>query len=186
MRCHERGLALVTVLFLLALLLVLALMFSEKVLRATRSTSLAGARDQALQAAGAGIEWARHRLAATYATSSGWANYLVGAPAGERYPDNPAFSTVVGGVAVDIYLRDNPDGDADPRRDNDLKLLVLARARPAHGSAVLVESLCGFAADTGAGDYRQCGGDARRSGQSAVDGSAEPWSAPVTAFHLRE
>ncbi|NJC87001.1 MAG: hypothetical protein FIB02_00470 [Desulfuromonas sp.] len=185
MRCRERGMALVTVLFLLALLLVLALMLSEKVIRATRGVALAGARDQALQAAGAGIEWARHRLAATYPASSGWANYLAGAPVGERYPDTPAFSTVVGGVAVDIYLRDNPDGDADPRRDNDLKLLVLARARPANGPDVLVESLCGFDAGTPTG-YRQGGSDAWRSGQAPVDGLAEPWSAPVTTFHLRE
>jgi len=185
MRCRERGMALVTVLFLLALLLVLALMLSDKVFRATRSVTLAGARDQALQAAGAGIEWARHRLATTYPASSGWASYLAGAPDGERYPDTPVFSTVVGRVPVDIFLRDNPDGDADPRHDNDLKLLVLARARPINGADVLVESLCGFDADAAAG-YRQGGGDARRSGQSTVDGLAEPWSAPVATFHLRE
>lgn len=185
MHCRERGMALVTVLFLLALLLVLALMLSEKVLRATRSATMAGAHDQALQAAGAGIEWARHRLATTYPTSSGWTSYLAGAPGGESYPQTPAFSTVVGSVAVDIYLRDNPDGDANPRRDNDLKLLVLACARPVNGPAVLVESLCGFDADTVAG-YRQGGGDARRSGQAASDGLAEPWSAPVATFLLRE
>ncbi|MCM2265599.1 MAG: hypothetical protein NDI73_10465 [Desulfuromonadales bacterium] len=185
MRCRECGMALVTILFLLASLLVLALMLSEKIIRATRSATLAGARDQARQAAGAGIEWTRHRLATTYSTSSGWANYLAGAPDGERYPDTPAFSTVIGSIPVDIFLRDNPDGDADPRRDNDLKLLILACARPIDGSAVLVESLCGFDPDAAAG-YRQGGSDARRSGQSTADGLAEPWSAPVATFHLRE
>lgn len=185
MHCRERGMALVTVLFLLALLLVLALMLSDKVIRSTRSTARAGARDQALQAAGAGIEWARHRLATTYLTSSGWAAYLAGAPAGERYPEAPAFTTVIGPVTVDIFLRDNPDGDSDPRRDNDLKLLILARARPATGPDVLVEGLCGFDVHTAA-DYRQGGGDARRSGQATTDGPAEPWSAPVATFHLRD
>lgn len=185
MRCRERGMALVTVIFLVAVLLVLALMLSEKVIRATRGTALAGARDQALQAAGAGIEWARHRLATTYSTSSGWATYLAGSPGGDRYPEPPAFTTMVGPVAVDIFLRDNPDGDADPRRDNDLKLLVLARARPVNGPEVLVESLCGFDADTAAG-YHQGGSDARRSGQTGADGLADPWSAPVASFHLRE
>lgn len=177
--------ALVTVLFLLALLLVLALMLSDKVIRSTRSTARAGARDQALQAAGAGVEWARHRLAATYLASSGWTAYLAGAPGGERYPETPAFTTMIGPVAVDIFLRDNPDGDGDPRRDNDLKLLVLAHARPTNGADVLVESLCGFEMPSAAG-YRQGGGDARRSGQAAADGPDEPWSAPVAAFQLRD
>jgi hypothetical protein len=184
MPCRERGLALVTVLFLLALLMVLALMFSEKVIRATRGEALAGARDQALQAAGAGIEWARHLLAANYRTSSGWTTYLAGAPDGERYPATPALSTAIGPVGVDIFLRDNPDGDADPRHDNDLKLFVLARARAGDGPEVLIESLC--ALDAAGGGYRQNGEDARRSGQSTADGPAEPWAAPVTSFHLRD
>lgn len=185
MRCREAGMALVTVLLLLALLLVMALMVGDKTLRAIRGETLAGNRDQALQAAGAGIEWSRHRLATTYATSAGWSTYLAGAPDGGRYPDTPAFSTMVGSLPVDIFLRDNPDGDADPRHDNDLKLLVLARARPAGGAETLVESLCGFAAEGGSA-YRQGGGDAHRSGQTDAAGTAEPWSAPVDIFHLHD
>jgi hypothetical protein len=184
MPCHERGLALVTVLFLLALLMVVALMFSDKVIRATRGETLAGARDQGLQAAGAGIEWARHLLAANYRTSSGWTAYLAGAPDGERYPATPVLSTAIGTVPVEIFLRDNPDGDADPRHDNDLKLFVLARARAGEGPEVLVESLCVLDA-AGAG-YRQGGEDARRSGQALAEGPAEPWAAPATTFHLRD
>jgi hypothetical protein len=184
MPCRERGLALITVLFLLALLMVLALMFGEKVIRATRGEALAGARDQALQAAGAGIEWARHLLAANYRSSSGWTTYLAGAPDGERYPATPVMSTAIGPVAVDIFLRDNPDGDADPRHDNDLKLFVLARARAGDGPEVLVESLC--ALDPAATGYRQGGEDVRRSGLAPVDGPAEPWAAPMTTFQLRD
>ena len=152
----------VTVVFFLAILLVLALMLSDKVLRATRTAALAGSRDQALQAAAAGIEWARHRLAASYQTSSGWASYLAEAASGTRYPERPIFTTSIGQVTVDIYLRDNPDGDGDPRRDNDLQVFALARARAASGAEVLVESLCGFAPEAA---YRQAGEDARRSGQ---------------------
>ena len=185
MRCPDRGIALITVLLLLAMLLVMALMLGEKVLRATRGETLSGARDQGVQAAGAGIEWARHRLAATYPASSGWATYLAAAPGGERYPAMPAMSTSVGGVPVDIFLRDNPESDADPRHDNDLKVMVLALARPAGGAEVLVESLCGFTVEPAAG-YRQAGGDAQRSGQSDAPGVAEPWAAPVATFHLHE
>lgn len=185
MPCRERGLALVSVLQLLALLLVIGLMLGEKVLRATRGEILAGVREQALQAAGTGIESARHRLATTYAASSGWALHLAGNPDGERYPESPVFTLTVGDVPVDIFLRDNPDGDADPRRDSDLKLMVLARARPRGGAAVMVETLCGFDAATAAG-YRQSGGDAGRSGGADADGVAAPWSAPVDTFHLHD
>lgn len=184
MPCRERGLALVTVLLLLALLLVMALVLSDKAINAIRDTARAGAREQGLQAAGAGIEWARRQLTMTYRSSGGWAAYLAAAPGGERYPLNPAFGTEVGGVAVDIYLRDNPDGDDDPRRDNDLRLMVLARARPAVGAEIMVESLCGF--DTGGAAYRQSGQDSRHSGQAATAGPAEPWTAPVSSFHLRD
>ena len=184
MPCRDRGLALVTVIMLLALLLVIALVLCDKLINATRATARAGARDQALQAAASGIEWARHQLTATYRGSNGWATYLAGAPDGERYAATPAFATDIGAVAVDIFLRDNPDGDGDPHRDNDLKLLVLARARPAHGAEVMVESLCGFETDGAA--YRQAGQDSRRSGQAATTGPAEPWSAPVSTFQLSD
>jgi len=167
MRCRERGLALVTVLFFLAILLVLALVLSDKVLRATRSTARAATRDQALQAAAAGIEWA----------------LLAGAAEGTRYPERPVFTTSVGQVTVDIFLRDNPDGDGDPRRDNDLKIFVLARAHTADGGDVLVESLCGFAPQS---SYRQAGEDSRRSGQAMFDGPAEPWAVPLTTYQLHD
>ena len=184
MPCRERGVALVTVILLLALLMVLGMMLGEKVIRATRSAAQAGARDQALQAAGAGIETARHLLAANYRDSSGWAACLAAAPDGERYPAVPVWTLTVGRARVELFLRDNPDGDGDPRRDNDLKLFVLARARVDEQAAVLVESLCALDPESIA--YRQGGGDARRSGQAAGDGPVEPWTAPVTAFHLKE
>lgn len=184
MHCRESGLALVTVLFLLALLMVMALILSDKVLRATRDAALSAARDQGLQAAGAGIEWARHQLATTYRSSSGWATYLAAAPAGESYPGEPAFSFDVGRVPVDIYLRDNPDGDGDPRRDNDLRIFVLARARPANGPEILVESLCGFDAESAV--YRQDGADSRRSGQTAAAGLADPRGDRAATFRLTD
>jgi hypothetical protein len=182
MRCREEGLALVTVLLLLAVLLVVALVYSDKLSRASRDTVRAGAGEQALQAAVAGIEWARQQLAVTYRTSSGWASYLALAADGERYPETPAFTTSIGRITVDIFLRDNPDGDGDPHRDNDLRLFVLARAHPVNGPDILVESLCGF--ETDAGRYLQAGQNSRRSGEAMTDGLAEPWAAPQVNFNL--
>ena len=184
MLCRERGLALVTVVVLLALLMVLALTLSDKLLRATRDAALSAAREQGLQAAGAGIEWARQRLAMTYRSSAGWATYLAAATAGESYPGEAAFSIGVGRVMVDIYLRDNPDGDGDPRQDNDLMLFVLARARQANSPDVLVEGLCGLDPDGAA--HWQAGGDARRSGAVTAAGPADILSAPVQAFDLHD
>lgn len=177
MACRERGIALLTVLFLLALLMILAMTLAEKTLRATRGSALAGAREQALQAAAGGAEWARHRLASTYRASNGWATYLAGAPDGERYPTRPAFQTSIGGMAVDIFLRDNPDGDGDPRRDNDLHLFVLVCARPPVGADVRVEVLCGV--DPGRWQESRAG--------TAADGPTDPLSAPLLGtFRLRD
>ena len=177
MRCRERGLALVTVLLLLAMLLIIALVLSDKVINATRGRLRAAARDQALQAAASGIEWGRHQLAASYRDSNGWATFLAAATSPGRYPPAPAFRTEFAGIPVELYLRDNPDGDDDPRRDCDLKLFVLSRARPAHGSEVVVESLCGLEANASAYSL---------NGQTETTGPAEPWAAPVTTFLLQD
>lgn len=182
---HERGLALVTVLLLLALLLVLAMVLADRVVRTTRDTASNGAREQALQAAGAALEWVRQPLAANYRASQGWADYLTAAGRGDQYPETPAFHLPVGGITVELYLRDNPDGDDDPHRDNDLKLLVLARARTQFGVEAVVEGLCGLAGgDDGA--YTQGGSTAGRTGLVAVDGPGELSNAPVAGFELTE
>jgi hypothetical protein len=173
---------LVTVIFLVALLMVMGLVFSDKVLRATRDVALAAARDQGVQAAGAGIEWARRQLAETYRDSRGWADYLAAAPAGDGYPETPAFTFEVTGAAVEIYLRDNPDGDDDPRRDNDLQLFVLARARPRRGSEILVESLCRYQAPVAA--HGPAGGE--DGSQAAAAGLAAEWNGRVRSFHVTD
>ena len=65
-----------------------------------------------------------------------------------------AWVTQVNGVEVDLYLRYNADGDGDVRRDNDLKVFVLARARRRAGVEVMVESLCGFSSPENGEDDR--------------------------------
>ncbi len=143
MLCNERGMALVSVILMLTVLLAMAHILTEKVWQSTRQTADAASREQVFWAAQAGIEAARQQLTVNYAGSGGWQSLLTAATP-QSYPATPVWVTEVNGIAVDIYLRDNPDGDGDLRIDNDLKLFVLARARGRRGAEALVESLCGF------------------------------------------
>lgn len=143
MVCNERGMALISVVVLLLVLLTLAGILTEKVWQSTRQIADAANREQIFWAAQAGIEAARQQLAADYVSSGGWQTFLT-ADEVQAYPVGPAWVTEVNGLPVEIYLRDNPDGDGDVRNDNDLKIFVLARARGHRGAEALVESLCGF------------------------------------------
>ncbi len=181
MRCRERGMALVTVLLLLALLLVLAMVLGERTLRTNRDAAENGAREQALQAATAAIEGVRPTLAGAYPLTNGWSTYLADAGDGDHYPPAPALRVPVGGLDVELFLRDNPDGDNDPHRDDDLKLYVLARARTPLGPEAVIESLCVLDGSAGAG-YTQAGGSADRNGQVETAGPTDLENAPVTRF----
>lgn len=143
MVCNERGMALINVVLILSVLLAMAHLLAEKVWQSTRQTADANQREQVFWAAQAGIEEARQLLSDEYAGSGGWRT-LLAAGTTRNYPSMPAWVTQVNGVEVELYLRDNPDGDGDVRRDNDLKVFVLARARRRIGVEVMVESLCGF------------------------------------------
>lgn len=143
MVCNERGMALVSVVLMLTVLLALASVLTEKVWQSTRQAADAANREQLFWAAQAGIEAARQQLAASYSSSAGWQNFLLGGTP-QAYPATPAWVSEVNGVPVEVYLRDNPDGDGDVQNDNDLKLFVLARARGRRGAEAIVESLCGF------------------------------------------
>ena len=166
---NERGMALVSVVLMLAVLLTLAHILTEKVWQSTRQRADAANREQIFWAAQAGIESARQQLGASYASSGGWQNFLTaGTP--QAYPAAPAWVTEINGLAVEIYLRDNPDGDGDARHDNDLKVFVLARARGGRGAETMVESLCGF-------DLPAAGGSLPQSTTGAgVDLSGQPVS----------
>ncbi|MCK4535878.1 MAG: hypothetical protein KAT93_02630 [Desulfuromonadales bacterium] len=172
MACREKGMALATVIFVLALLMVLALVLTDKVLKATRGTAAANAREQALSAANAGIEWGRRQLAATYASSDRWRSYLSQASEDLRYPSVPSLTTSTNGLQVDIFLRDNPDGDGDWQCDNDLRIFMLARARTPLGAETIVETLCGFAATQTTTGYRQLAPGSADAGPGLDPGSA--------------
>jgi type II secretory pathway pseudopilin PulG len=156
MACSKRGMALVSVLLLLTVLLALAHILAEKVWQSTRQVAEAASRAQLFWAAQAGIEAARRQLAVGYASSGGWRDFLARGD-GRNYPLEPAWVSVIDGLQVEIYLRDNPDGDGDVRSDNDLKIYVLARAQSAQEGEALIECLCGFDPPTASGGLPQFG-----------------------------
>jgi hypothetical protein len=145
--------ALINVVLILSVLLAMAHLLAEKVWQSTRQTADANHREQVFWAAQAGIEEARQLLSDDYSGSGGWQALLTGGAA-RRYPSTPAWVTQVNGVEVELYLRDNPDGDGDVRRDNDLKVFVLARARGRLGLETIIEGLCGFSAPENGEDGR--------------------------------
>jgi hypothetical protein len=179
MPCHERGMALATVIFVLALFMVLALVLTDKVLKATRGTIASDARTRAINAASAGIEWGRRELAANYIASGRWHDYLSLADADLRYPPGPALTASENGLQVEIYLRDNPDGDDDWQTDNDLRVFMLVRTRTPGGVEAIVETLCGFATGQTTAGYRQ-----RLPGPVETGPGIAP--EPATQFHMAD
>lgn len=171
MACNERGMALVSVVLMLTVLLTLAHILAEKVWQSTRQTADAANREQVFWAAQAGIESARQQLAVNYASSGGWQSFLT-ADLPQAYPSAPAWVNEVNGLPVEIYLRDNPDGDGDVHRDNDLKIFVLARAVGRRGAESIVESLCGFALPAAGGSVTQ----AVQTSGAGIDLASQPVS----------
>ena len=165
MAFKERGMALINVVLILSVLLAMAHVLAEKVWQSTRQTADANHREQVFWAAQAGIEAARQLLSDDYAGSGGWRTFLAAGTI-SSYPSSPAWVTQVNGIEVEIYLRDNPDGDGDVCRDNDLKVFVLARARGRVGVEAMVESLCGFSLPEN--------GEAGRSGLSVNQLADQP------------
>jgi type II secretory pathway pseudopilin PulG len=170
MACNQRGMALVSVVVMLAVLLTLSHILAEKIWQSTRRVGAENRQEQALWATQGGIEAARQTLATSYADSRGWRNYL--SSAGPAYPDAPAWVSTVNGFPVEIFLRDNPDGDDDLRTDNDLKIFVLARARGPGEVEAMVESLCGFEQPSATGTTET----GQATGDMLIDLSAQPVS----------
>ncbi len=172
----ERGMALVSVVLMLTVLVILAHVLTEKVWQSTRQTADAANRKQLFWAAQAGIESARQRLTVGYVSSAGWQNFLT-ATTLLRYPAAPAWTTEINRLPVEIYLRDNPDGDGDVHSDNDLKVFVLARARGRRGTEAMIESLCGF-------DLSAVDSNDQQSGQPVT--GTDLSSQPVNAYGITD
>ncbi|MBW2689800.1 MAG: hypothetical protein JRC99_07720 [Deltaproteobacteria bacterium] len=178
MACNERGMALVSVVVLLTVLLTLACLLTEKVWQSTRQSADAANREQIFWAAQAGIEAARQQLAAGYSSSGGWQTFLTAGTA-QAYPAAPAWVTEINELPVEIYLRDNPDGDGDVRNDNDLKIFVLARVRGRRGTEAIVESLCGF-------DLPATAGYMAGAGQLTTESGADLSDQPVSTYGIAD
>lgn len=155
---NQRGMALLSVVMVLAVLLILAHVLAGKIWQSSRQTGKADTQERVFWAAQAGIEIARQALATSYANSRGW-RYFLAAEAALSYPETPAWVSTVNGIPVEIFLRDNPDGDDDPHTDSDLKIFVLVRARDAAGAEAMVESLCGFEIASAQETGQQAAGD---------------------------
>ena len=172
MACRERGMALASVLFILALLMLLALVLTNKVQQTTRATTMAHRHARNLEAASAGIAWARRQLALRYTSSGNWRDFLATAPDTGHYPATPAFSLEFDGRTVELFVRDNPDGDMNRQQDNDLRLYLLARLPSAPGPETLIEVLCGFTANMTSGNYHQLQPGVLQTGTNAEPGPA--------------
>jgi len=179
MACRERGMALASVLFILALLMLLALVLTDKVQQTTRATAMARRHARNLDAASAGIAWARRQLAIGYASSGNWHDFLATAPDTGHYPDTPTFSLEFDGRSVELFVHDNPDGDNNWQQDNDLQLYLLAHLPAEPGPETIIEVLCGFAADTASENYQQL-----QSGVLQTGAGAEP--GPASDFQLTD
>ncbi len=178
MVCNERGMALVSVVLMLTVLLTLAHILTEKVWQSTRQTADAANREQVFWAAQSGIEAARQQLAASYVSSGGWQSFLT-ASAPQAYPASPTWVNEINDLPVEIYLRDNPDGDGDVRSDNDLKIFVLARALGRNGTESMIESLCGF-------DQSVPAGNGLPSAQRATGAGFDLSDQPVSSYGLTD
>ena len=172
MACRERGMALASVLFILALLMLLALVLTDKVQRSTRAVTMVGRHARNLDAASAGIAWARRQLAIRYTSSGNWRDFLATAPDSGCYPATPTFSFEFDGRNVELFVHDNPDGDNNWQQDNDLQLYLLARLPSAPGPETLIEVLCGFTANMTSGNYHQLQPGVLQTGTNAEPGPA--------------
>lgn len=142
MGVNQQGMALVTVVLLLATLMLLALTLTDKVVQSSRALNQEKLRQRTYWAASAGLERARHQLTRQYLQQNSWQTLLTAAHAG--YPQEPFWTEEFAGIPVQVYLRDNFDGDEDPGQDQDLRVMLLVRAGKEGGPEVLLECLCGF------------------------------------------
>jgi hypothetical protein len=176
--------ALVTIIVVLALLMVLAMILTEKVWQSTRNTALSAKQERAFWAAQAGLEWSRLKLANDYSHSNQWQTYL-GTPAAiGSYPSQPALQTTIDGLVVDLFVRDNPEADNNANLDSDLQLFVLARARFDNGPETLIEGRCGFDSNRMASSYKQLGQNARKNSQATDTNITDLTALPTSNYQL--
>ncbi len=178
MHLNERGIALVTVIVMAAVLMVVGSLVAYKVMNSSRGAAVEGSKTKAYYAANAGIEWARRELSLRYSNTGKWNDLLSESPEEGRYPANPQLKPPGGidSIPVRIYIRDNID-DNDYKTDNDLWLFVLSEAEARDGSKTIVEAQC-FLGTSGA--YGLQAGDGAEKGGTTKSGVADVKTAQVS------
>lgn len=188
MQRDERGIALVTVIFMTAVIMAIVSLVGYKVLRSIRGSAAEGVKTKTYYAANAGLDSARIYLSDNYISKNYW-NYILdpdaepgysGAatePSEDLYMHNsdlePAGFTTDPPITVQVFVKDNNDGDNDYGIDTDQLVMVNVEARAVDGSSTMVEARLLY--DDSVDSYSQLGGSAGRehyrevSGVSATD-----------------
>ncbi|WP_020674718.1 PilX N-terminal domain-containing pilus assembly protein [Geopsychrobacter electrodiphilus] len=182
---NSRGIALVSVLLITAVMLIISSLLAQKVIQTTRVSAQQGLKKKSHYAANSGVEEARRQLALNYDSTSLWGNVLSVSTAG-AYPLAPTFTTTVDNFAVRIFVRDNNDGDGDYTHDNDLRVFVLAEAQGPDNTRTMVETL-GFLKPGGStggynGQYGQGAGKTNRTS----GGLADALAASATGYDISD
>lgn len=193
MRHDERGIALMTVIFMTAVMMVIVSLVGYKVLRSTKGSAAEGIKTKTYYAANAGLDNARIYLSDNYINKNYW-NYILDPDAEPGYTGsatNPSedlyqhsgdleptgFATDPP-IAVQVFVKDNNDGDGNYGVDTDQLIMVNVEAVAPDGrTTTMVEARLLY--DDSVDSYSQLGGSAGRehykdvSGVSATDHLAD-------------
>lgn len=174
----ERGIALLTVLMMTAIMMVIVSLVGYKVLRSTRGTATEGLKTKAYYAASAGVDSARLQLSEQYITSDYWQNILDPdpaniTPAADLYMRSttlePAGFTTSPPLTLQVFIKDNNDGDSDYGIDTDQLVMVNVEAVAPDGrTSSMVEARLLY--DDSNSGYSQLGGSAGRENFRDVSG----------------
>jgi len=184
----ERGLALVSVILMTAVIMVIVSIVTYKVIRSTSASGTVGLKSKTYYAANGGLENARVELDAQYESSSYWQDFLdpdtapgYTGPATNPQPDLylavdnllPAGFATVPPINLQILIKDNNDGDDNYAVDTDQLVMVNVQAqRAGDDTQTMVETRLLF--DDSRDSYSQLGGGPGREHFRNVSGISDP------------
>ncbi|MCF6179802.1 MAG: hypothetical protein L3J63_10505 [Geopsychrobacter sp.] len=182
---NNRGIALISVLLITAVMLIISSLLAHKVIQSTRMSAQQGLKKKSHYAAATGVEEARRQLALGYHSASAWGNILSAGTA-RAYPLTPTFTTTVDNLAVRIFVRDNNDGDGDYTRDNDLRVYVLSEAQGPDNTRTMVEALSFLKPGGSAGGYGGQYGQGAAKTNRSNSGLADVMAASTTGYDISD
>ncbi|TYO99931.1 hypothetical protein EDC39_10191 [Geothermobacter ehrlichii] len=169
----DRGIALVTVIMMTACIMAIVTLVAYKVLRSTTDSVAVKSKAQTYHNANAGLENARLILNDQYKSSEFWHYFLdpdsdpnYSGPATDPDQNKNLFLRATGLVpanfgndpdlSIDVFVKDNDDGDGTNAVDTDQLILVNVRAQRTDGAVTMIESRLLF--DDSEDSYSQAGG----------------------------